>query len=130
MTDVEARQSRAGQLTDFLKANAGKLALAGVLLVGAIGIYFVAGSRAPSRSGKVQFVCVATGETFWLARGQSKVLPAVNPKSGAKTLVPCHKSDDGMLYVSSRCRGLVRQLKEDGINQYVDPETLLVRENP
>jgi hypothetical protein len=115
---------------EFLKANAGKVGLAGVLLVAAIGVYLVAGSRAPSRSEKVQFVCVATGETFWLARGKSKILPLANPTSGAKTLVPCHKNDDGMLCVSSRCRGLVRQLEANGINQYVDPETLLVRQNP
>lgn len=115
---------------EFLKANAGKLGLVAALLVAAIGVYLLAGSRGPSRKGKVQFVCVASGETFWVARGKSKILPLANPKSGAKTLLPCHKSDDGELYVSSRCRSLVKQLKEDGINQYVDPQTLLVRQSP
>jgi len=114
---------------EFLKANAGKLSLVAVLVLAAVGFYFLLGSRAPSRAGKVQFVCVATGKTFWFERGKSKILPLVNPKSGEKTLVPCHKSDDGKLYVSSRCRSLVWRLKEDGINQYVDPETLLVRQN-
>ncbi len=115
---------------EFLKANAGKLSLGGVLLVAAFAIYFLAGSRAPSRSGTVQFVCVATGETFWLERGKSKILPLENPKSGERTLVPCHQSDDGKLYVSGRCRSLIRRLKEEGIDHYVDPETLLVLEAP
>ena len=77
-----------------------------------------------------QYRAMLVSETFWFERGRSKILPAANPKSGAKTLMPCHKSDDGKLYVSSRCRSLVRRLKEDGVNLVVDPETLVVLDNP
>jgi hypothetical protein len=110
----------------LLKANAGKLGLLAGLVVVAVGAYLVRGSRTPTRRSKVQYVCIATGETFWLARGTCKILPATNPKSGEKTLVPCHKREDGRLQVSSRCRGLIRRLERDAVNKLVDPETLLV----
>jgi hypothetical protein len=114
----------------FLKANAGKLALVGGLLVAAVGLYAFQGNRAPSRKGKVQFVCVATGESFWFARGEKKILPVESPKNGEKTLLPCHEREDGSLQVSSRCRSLVEEFEQNAINKYVDPETLLVRTSP
>lgn len=113
-----------------LKANAGKLALLAGLLAVAVGSYFVWGDRPPARRSKVQYLCVATGETFWLARGACKILPGTNPRSGDKTLVPCHEREDGRLQVSSRCRGLIRRLERDAVNKLVDPDTLLARTAP
>jgi len=104
---------------EFLKANAGKLGLAAVLLIAAIAFLAFGGGGRPSRSGKSQFVCVATGETFWLERKPRK-LP----------VVPCHENEDGTISVSSRARSAVRQLDEAGVNQYVDSKTLVVRGAP
>ena len=114
---------------EFLKANAGKLGLAAVLLIAAIAFLAFGGGGKPSRSGKSQFVCVATGETFWLERKPRK-LPVGNPDTGEQTLVPCHENEDGTISVSSRARSAVRQLDEAGVNQYVDSKTLVVRGVP
>jgi hypothetical protein len=113
----------------FLKANAGKLSIAVVLLGGAIVLFVLQAGGEPSRSGKVQFVCVATGEMFWLER-QPRVLPAENPETGQRTLVPCGPADDGSTHVSRRDRGLIEQFERDGVNKYVDSKTLVVRESP
>lgn len=115
---------------DFLRQNAGKLGLVAVLLIAAIAIYsFAGGGGTPSRSGKVQFVCVATGETFWLER-KPRILPVENPDTGQKTLVPCHEKEDGTISISTRIRSVVEQLEKDGINKYINPETLTVRAEP
>jgi len=113
----------------FLKANAGKLGLVAVLLVAAIAFLAFGGGGKPSRSGKSQFVCVATGEIFWLER-KPRIPPAENPDTGQRTLVPCHENEDGTVSVSSRVRSVVKQLDDEGVNQYVDPETLVVRAAP
>jgi len=114
-----------------LKANPGRIALAvGLLSVLAVVFAVLQGGEQPSRPDKVRFVCVATGKTFWLERGAEKILPRKNPQTGQQTLLPCHEGEDGRLYVSSRCRSLVKELAKESVNQYVDPETLLVRSNP
>jgi hypothetical protein len=114
---------------EFLKQNAGKLGLIAVLLVAAIAVFTLGGDGGPARSSTVQFVCVATGEIFWLER-KPRTLPVENPNTGQKTLVPCHESEDGTLSVSRRNHGLIGQLDKDGVNQHVDPETLVVRPAP
>lgn len=114
---------------DFLKANAGKLAIVAVLLLVAIVLLAFQGGGAPSRSGEVQFVCVATGEIFWLDR-QPRIFPFENPDTGEKTMLPCHEGEDGNIYVSSRCRKLVKEFEQNAVNKYVDPETLQVRTEP
>ncbi len=114
---------------ESLKANAGKLSLVAVLLVAAIVFLFFRASSEPSRSGKSQFVCVATGELFWLKR-KPRIPPVANPKTSEKTLLPCHENEDGSISVSSRVRSVVEQLDKDGINKCVDPKTLVVRASP
>ena len=115
---------------ESLKRNAGKLGLVGVLLVAAIAFMVFGGSGGgPSHSGKSQFVCVATGETFWLER-KPRAFPAENPSTGQRTLLPCHENEDGTISVSSRLRREIEQLDEQGVNQYVDPKTLTVRAAP
>lgn len=123
-------QSYRGGLIAFLRANANRLALVAGLLVFAIAFNVFPGGSAPTRDSKVRYVCVATGETFWLARGEHKILPVANPRSGQRTLVPCHTHDDGRLQVNSRCRGLIERLERDAVNQVVDPETLAVLKDP
>ena len=114
---------------EFLKANAGKLSLVAVLLLVAIAFFGFGAGGGPSRSGKVQFVCVATGEIFWLER-KPRTLPVENPETGQKTLVPCYENEDGGISVSRRNYGLIGQLDKDGVNQCVDPKTLIVRPAP
>jgi len=112
-----------------LKANAGKIALIVVLLLAAGTVFLLWGRGHSPRSGKVQMVCVATGKTFWLERAP-RIPPVANPETGQKTLLPCYQKADGKLYVDARYRGLIRQLQADGVNQFVDPDTLLVRAEP
>lgn len=115
---------------EFLKSKAGKVAIAVALLVVAIVLLALrGGSGEPPRADKSEFVCVATGKTFWLDR-ETRFFPFENPDTGEKTLLPCHEGEDGGLYVSAGCRDLVKQLDRDGINKYVDPQTLRVRTEP
>ena len=115
---------------EFFKSNAGKLTVVAVLFVVAIVLLVVRGGGGePSRSGKAEFVCVATGKTFWLDR-QPRIFPFANPDTGEATLLPCGEDENGEIHVSSRCRELVQQLEREGINKYIDPETLRVRTEP
>ena len=115
---------------EFLKQNAGKLGLVVVLVIVAIAIFSLAGGGGtPPRSGEVRFVCVATGETFWLDR-KPRTIPVENPDTGQMTLVPCHENEDGTLSVSNRVRSVVEQLEKDGINKYINPQSLTVRAAP
>jgi hypothetical protein len=113
---------------EFLKKNAGKLGLV-VVLLGVATAFLSLGGGGPSRSGKSQFVCVATGETFWLKR-KPRIPPVANPDTGQRTLLPCHENEDGTISVSNRVRSVVEQLDKDGVSQYVDPKTLTVRAAP
>ena len=114
---------------EFVKKNAGKLGLVAVLLIAAIVFLTFGGGGRPSRSGKSQFVCVATGEIFWLER-KPRTFPVENPDTAQKTLVPCHENEDGTISVSRRQRSVVEQLDKDGLNQRVDLKALIVRAAP
>jgi hypothetical protein len=109
----------------FLKANAGKLGLAAVLLVAAIGLYFFwVGRSVESRIGDtLTYVCVETGETFTFPRAKARIPPLENPKTGRRTLLACYERD-GKLFVRSRERALLGQLGT--LNKVVDTETLQV----
>ena len=115
---------------DFLKANAGKLGVAAAFLVAAVAIYLMFGgySEGPSRSDKVRFVCVETGETFWIERAPHE-LPLENPETKRRTLIPCYEREDGTLAVSKRVSGILEDLKEQGLLKYVDQNTLSVKES-
>ncbi len=109
----------------WLKGNRGA-AIAAVLLVFAgvfLALQFNRYRDAGLLPGKVNFVCVATGEKFAVPREQIQV-PCRNPKSGELTLLPCYE-EEGDLYVSPRYREALIGLGEK--NRYVDPETLAVR---
>jgi hypothetical protein len=115
---------------EFLKANAGKLGLVVVVLAIAVAVHALSDRGTPSRPAKIQFVCVATGKTFWLERDRARILPLASPDTHERTLLPCYRDDKGSLRVSSRCGSLVRQLEQDAINRLVDPDTLTVRASP
>ena len=104
-----------------------KLSFAVVLLIGAGILVVWHFSRSGPISKDVNFVCVETGKTYSLTREQAALLPAENPQTHERTLLPCVKRD-GVLYVSARYRDSLLQLGER--NKYVDTETLAVRTAP
>jgi hypothetical protein len=110
---------------ESIKANAGKLGLLATLLAAAVAIYAYSGRGAPARSNKIQFVCVLTGKTYWFERDHPRILPLESPDTHKRTLLPCYQGEDGSLHVSSRCGSLLLRLEQDGINRFVDPETLV-----
>lgn len=97
-------------------------ALAAVVAVGV----FVWSLREPSGiPNSITLVCVETGEVFRIARNRlGSTLPALNPRTKRSTLVPC-RVEEGELVMVPRFRHLLDDLQES--NQYVDPQTLIVR---
>ncbi|GIK16382.1 MAG: hypothetical protein L6Q93_03315 [Phycisphaerae bacterium] len=83
----------------------------------------------PRLPGEVDFVCVKSGERFVLDRKapECKVIPARNPKTSERTLIPCSLKD-GKWIVIDHYRSAVTNLA--GENRYVDPETLEIRNVP
>ncbi|MCB9849106.1 MAG: hypothetical protein H6817_00205 [Phycisphaerales bacterium] len=84
---------------------------------------------APGPETEFTMVCVATGEVFTLDVDEVGMVPARNPKTGERTLVPCVRDDDGTLHVAERYAGaLTGELAE--VNRVVDVDTLRVRSGP
>jgi hypothetical protein len=100
------------------------IAAAGLFVVGGVLLYFNL-SRPGALPDQVQFVCVVSGETFYIDRDEVRV-PAANPSTGEPTLVPCYEDTNGVIRVSEHFRFAVDELGEK--NRYVDPETLAVRQ--
>ena len=112
---------------DFLKANAGKLVLAAIFLIVATVMFTkFGGSQGPQRSSKVHFVCVETGEFFWLPR-EPRSLPEMNPNTNKRTLLPCYDREDGKTALSGRMMGYLADLDKEGLNHFVDGKTLEVK---
>lgn len=110
-----------------MNSNSFKIFGAGVLLVVAgILVYRVATDPGPLGTNQINFICVATGDTFHIHRNEIATVPVENPRTHEATLVPCYEKEDGALYVSEHFRGAVEQLGEK--NHYVDMSTLRVRE--
>ncbi len=113
-----------------MKSEQKKLILVVALLAGAVGIYVYVG-RSPEPLGGVRFVCVETGKTVWLDQGDiPSILPATNPRTGRRTLIPATERD-GKIYASERYAwGLLAEPEIAEVNKYVDPETLEVLDSP
>ena len=75
----------------------------------------------------INFVCVATGETFSLARSEVVRIPEINPRTGEATLVPC-SAENSVLTVNAHYRPIIEDLAER--NQHVDAQSLVVRSEP
>jgi hypothetical protein len=112
------------------KSNAGKLSIIAVLFAAAVALLVWTGGRQPSRSGEIRLICVATGETFWIDRGKTLMLPLENERTGQRTLLPCYEGEDGQLHVSESARRALARLDEQDLNHFVDLETLAVRKSP
>jgi len=105
----------------------GKLILAGVVLVIAIGLFLFQARGGAELTNTINFVCVATGELYKLDRGEIGGLPAVNPDTGQATLLP-YAEKDGRRFITRRKARFVEQLAD--VNKYVDTKTLEVRAAP
>ena len=105
----------------------GKLILAGVVLVIAIGLFLFQARGGAELTDTINFVCVATGELYELDRGEIGGLPAVNPDTGQATLLP-YAEKDGRRFITRRKARFLAQLAD--VNKYVDPKTLEVRAAP
>lgn len=109
----------------FWKSNAGKVSLV-VVLLAAAGFFAwknLSGGEL-RRPDTIDFVCVTTGKVFHLPRdGKARPIPCENPETKSITLVPCMERD-GAVYVASRYRGTLRDMKD--VNKAVDVETLKV----
>ncbi|RMF73597.1 MAG: hypothetical protein D6744_15420 [Planctomycetota bacterium] len=98
-----------------------------VLLAAGYLFYRNMGANDPARGlpGQIPCVCVATGEIFYIDREDLTRLPAENPKTKERTLVPVAKREDGSYRVSSQSEAIVRSLGEK--NKYVDLKTFVVK---
>jgi hypothetical protein len=105
----------------------GKLILAGVILLIAIGLFLFKARGGAELPDTINFVCVATGELYKLDRGKIGGLPAVNPDTGQATLLP-YAEKDGRRFITRRKARFLEQLAD--VNKYVDPKTLEVRAAP
>jgi hypothetical protein len=109
-----------------MSGKSAKIALAVFILVVAGLLARRALHNGTEVAAEANFVCVATGETFSLNLDQIAMIPAENPNTGERTLLPCSRSEDGVLRVGARYQpSLVNDLKE--VNKYVDPMSLEVR---
>lgn len=115
-------------MTGVFASDRFKVLLAVVFLAVAGGLIYYQVRGGTSLSEEVNFVCVASGQTFDLDRNSVSTIPAKNPKTGRATLMPCYREDDGVLHISPRYREELLKLGEE--NQYVDLESLAVRTSP
>jgi hypothetical protein len=102
-----------------------KLALVIVLFLAAGAIWFFRSRSSSPLSGSISFVDVSTGERIALDRDDvPSVMPAVNPKTGQRLLLPVEERD-GKVFVRGHYKSYLDELSKD--NNYVDPKTLEVR---
>ena len=108
-----------------------KIAVVVLLLIVAVGTYFYFGRSSGPLPDTVKFVCVATGKVYNLSRDKvPSILPATNPSTGEKTLIPAVE-ENGKVYASERyAPGLLADPELAKVNKYVDPKTLEVRTSP
>jgi hypothetical protein len=115
-------------MPEFWKSDKAKAVLAGVLVVAAVAVFWLRMGKSHPLAERISFVCVSTGKTFSIDRNKINGIPAENPETHQRTLLPCYQ-EDGQLYVSRRYAGpLSKELKD--ANHHVDPKSLQVRTTP
>lgn len=100
-----------------------------VLLPATWLIYRSLTSGGDGLSGRIAFVCVETGEEFWLARDEvPAILPAAHPQTTRRTLLPFEVDGRaGTRRIRARFREVLDDPSVKELNHYVDPQTLEVR---
>lgn len=93
------------------------VAAVGVL---AISVYLTFGRGKVDMGDRVYMVDVVTGELFVADTGGRRgvVIPAKNPATGERTVVPVMTEEDGGISVSERYRGLAESILDE---RGVDP---------
>ena len=90
-----------------MNAKVGKIALAVVLFIVAIGVFWIYGRTPSVLPSSVRFVCVATGERFSIGRSNLRTFPAKNPKTKELTLLPIYE-EQGKFLVAAHYGNYVR----------------------
>lgn len=72
------------------------------------------------------FICVRTGDRFNLDISEVGIIPAANPETAQRTLLPCAWNDEGRLSIDEHYRAVLDG-RLAGVNHWVDPTTLCVR---
>ena len=113
-----------------MSGKAAKILLGVIFLAGAAIIVAQSFNKGEdSVAEQSNFVCIATGEMFTLDMDKVAIIPAPNPKTGERTLLPCSKGDDGVMRVGEQFRAsLAGKLKD--VAKYVDPYNLEVLSRP
>lgn len=107
-----------------------------VVIVAAIGVlgvslYLTFGRGDVKKGHRAYLIDVVSGELY-VADTSGKhgvVIPAKNPESGERTIVPLMHTEDGELSVSERYRRLVEDLLEDrnaSLTGVIDRSTWLI----
>lgn len=113
-----------------MSSKAGKIALAIAVLVVAGLVYMRTTGGAPDAGlpKDFGFVCVVTGEVFDMDIDDVLSIPAKNPKTGERTLLPCKPDENGVMRVLEFYRApLMGDLKD--VNKFVDPASLEVKKS-
>lgn len=100
--------------------------LIGFVILAALAVYLYRNRPIPETglSENVALVCVETGRTYSLPRGQVIGYPAPNPDTGAATLLPYRLDDAGHMVIPDRFRPHVDDLGAKA--GAVDPLTMIV----
>ena len=80
--------------------------------------------RLPDR---IKMFCVETGEFQTKSRSEIKSLPALNPKTGNRSFVPCFQ-ENGQWFVDDRYRNVISDFA--GAGEQVDEETMKIMRPP
>jgi len=99
-----------------------------LLIVGGIFTFRTFNNPSEPRAlpDRMTFVDVSTGERMQLDLGKIRVIPAKNPRTGERTLLPCGLAADGKWVIDGHYREAVLALGET--NRHVDPSTLELKE--
>lgn len=114
-----------------MNAQAGKLTLAVVLLLGAGAVYFVYLRQPALKPSHVRFVDISTGKIVSIHESKTpRFMPGENPSTGERTLLPVEQ-EDGVLRATRRyAYHVLRDPEYAKVNRYVDPDTLEVLKEP
>jgi len=114
-----------------MHAERNKILLVVLLLAVAVGVYFWLGRAQSPVAGSVQFVCVSTGKLYRISQEDiPSILPAVNPSTGEKTLLPTEEKDGKLIANPRFAFDALRDPELAKVNKYVDPTTLEVLDSP
>ncbi|MCC7293803.1 MAG: hypothetical protein IT449_17225 [Phycisphaerales bacterium] len=108
------------------------LTLAAILALASGGVltfrYFRNPSSPAPLARQLVFIDVTSGERMDIDLQSIRVIPAKNPKTGQRTLIPCGQNADGKWVVDAHYRDAVSAFGE--ANRYVDPKSLEVKASP